>query len=51
MGDGDTVFKNVSLGGFSNFIGKSNFASHALQDSGMLHDEDYVLEFVFLIPF
>ena len=50
-GDCDTVFENVSLGGFSNFIGTSNFASHALQDSVMLLDEDYVLEFVFLIPF
>jgi len=39
LGDCDTVFKNVSLGEFSNFIGKSNFASHALQDSVMLHDE------------
>ena len=51
MGDCGTVFKYVSLGGFSNFIGKSNFANHALQDSVRLHDEDYVLEFVFLIPF
>jgi hypothetical protein len=45
------VFKNASLGGFSNFIGKSNFASHALQESVMLHDEAYVVEFVILIPF
>ena len=36
MGDCDAVFENVSLGGFSNFIGKRIFASHAL------HDEDYV---------
>jgi len=46
LGDCDTLFKNVSLGGFSNFIGKNNFASHALQDCVMLHDEAYVVEFV-----
>jgi len=51
MGDCGTVFRNVSLGGFSNLMGKSNVASHALQDSVILHDEDCVLEFVFLIPF
>jgi hypothetical protein len=39
-----TVFKNMSLDGFYNFVGRSNFANHALQDSVMLHDEDCVLE-------
>jgi hypothetical protein len=51
MGDCGIVFRNVSLGGFSNFMCKSNVASHALEESVILHDEDCVLEFVFLIPF
>jgi hypothetical protein len=41
----------MSLGGFSNSVGESNVASHVSQDSVMLHDEDYILGFIFLIPF